>query len=331
MAEELVISNSKAKTYRRCANQYRYKYVMKLKPKMKKVQLERGTWIHECLMHHYDGEDWRIPHRENTKAFNNLFEEMREDLGDLPAECERILKSYFRNYRDEDSTYRTIDTEMDEIITLPNGLKFRFIIDRIYEDSTGGLWLQDHKTVKNFLPADFMLLDAQLSRYFWCARKMGYTPLRGIEFNELRTKAPTVPPLTEKTGAISTAKKYDTDYWTFLKTIKDHGLDPKDYMPTLRRLRAETDRFFRRTRLPQDEGMMRRTMKELVDTADQIKRAERKKQFPRTPLKSCRWDCDYLDLCTVELQGGDGSSIIKHNYNRVKREEVLDEPRGKRT
>lgn len=320
---DLVMSNSKQKTAARCMKQFEFKYMMKLKPKRRKVHLEFGSWIHELLMVHYDGEDWREMHAENTKVFMNYFEEEREYLGfDLPDDIARLMRSYLRHYRDEDKHYHTIDSEVDEIITLPNGLKFRFIIDHIYEDSTGGLWLRDHKTVgKGFLDTDFFLLDGQLAKYFWCAVRMGYTPLRGIEFNQLRKKAPTIPPLTKKTGKISTAKKYDTDYWTFLKAIKDYDLDPKDYMPRLRALRADEDRFFRRDRLPVSKALMRNSMKELDLVTRMLLRQVKRGEFPRTPLNSCRFDCDFLDLCQAQFQGGDIGSLIKQNYVRNRREE----------
>jgi hypothetical protein len=96
------VSHSRVKTWRRCPNQYRYKYVMGLKPRERKTQLERGSWLHELLMVHYDGEDWRLRHRALKKQFMNLFEEEREQLGDLPTECFRIMKSYERTYKFDD-------------------------------------------------------------------------------------------------------------------------------------------------------------------------------------------------------------------------------------
>lgn len=315
MATELIMSNSRDKTYRRCQNQYRYKYIMKLRPKVKKVPLELGSWMHELQMVHYDGYDWRERHEELTEAFNSRFEEEREELGDLPSECFRLMRSYLKIYEEEDSLYHTVDTEMDEVLTLPNGLKFRFIIDRIYEDTNGMLWLQDHKWVKKFRGEDYKLMEAQLPRYFWCAKKMGYTPLAGVELNECRKKAPTVPPLT-KTGKISMAKKYDTDYWTFLAAIKRNKLDPEPYKPYLRRLKADRERFFKRTRWPVSNAQMKVMMKELVQTAGQIERSIKRNEFPRTTLTSCPWDCDYLDICVTELQGGDAASVIKHGYYR---------------
>src|SRR6478736_4880905 len=162
------LSNSKERTWRRCPKKYEFKYIYKLRPKKRVVQLERGSWIHDLLMHHYDGHDWEAQHKVLTKKFYALFEEEREELGDLPVECQRIMKSYLRTYKEEDKQYRVVDSELDEIITLPNGLRFQIIVDLILEDiRTGDLIAWDHKTWKNFSDTDSMLLDPQLTRYFW--------------------------------------------------------------------------------------------------------------------------------------------------------------------
>lgn len=316
------LSNAKAKTWRRCPKMYDFKYVKKLRPKRKKAHLELGTWVHELLMVYYDGEDWKQKHRVLRAKFNNLFEEEKEELGDLPAEALRLFKSYLRHYKKRDIEHRTIDTEIDEIVTLPNGIEFNFIIDRIYEDRDG-LWLQDHKTLSSFLPADFMLLDAQLTRYFWCAEELGYTPLLGVEFNEIRTKPPAIPH-TLKSGLLSTAQKMDTDYWTYLETVKKLEQSPALYKGKLRELweRDQTDnRFFRRSRLPKDKPVTRRMMAELEDTAVEIEAAEARGRFPRTPDKSCQWGCDYLDLCVIDLHGGSIDSAVKLKYERRNRNE----------
>lgn len=323
------LSNSKIKTYRRCPNQYRYKYQMKLRKKKKAVQLERGSWIHDLLQHHYDGEDWKTRHRERTDDFYRLFEEEREEYGDLPGECLRIVRSYLRHWKAEDSRWHVIDSEMNEVIKLPNGIEFNFIIDLIVEEN-GSLWIVDHKTVKSFMDADFMLIDAQLARYHYAAEQLGYKPLRGIIFNELRTKPPTIPKLLVR-GGLSEAKNIDTDVGTYLREIRRHGLNPEDYRDTLLRLaRTKANDFFRRTRLPKDRPLTRQLMRELGWTAQEIARAERVNHFPRAPDKSCAWMCDYSDICIVELFGGDPSQLIKSNFETVHKEAVLDLPQAGR-
>jgi hypothetical protein len=323
------LSNSKIKTFRRCENMYRYKYVEKLRPKLKAVQLERGSWIHDLLQHFYDGEDWKARHKELTKEFYNLFEEEREHLGDLPQECLRIMRAYLRRWKAEDKRWNVIDSEMNETITLPNGIEFNFIIDLVIEED-GGLWIVDHKTSKSFMDSDFMLIDAQLARYHYALEQLGgYTPLRGIIFNELRTKPPAIPEVL-KSGGLSQRKNIDTDVATYLRAIRRHGLDPEDYRDLLLRLaRTKENDFFRRTRLPKDRPLTRQLMRELGWTAQEIQRAELRNRFPRTPDKSCSWGCDYQDICIVELFGGDPTQLIKSNFEVVKKEAVLDLPQAR--
>jgi len=306
------LSNSKANTFRRCPLKYKFKYVHKLEPKVKGLPLKRGDWLHQMLMQHYDGEGWKGIHAKLSKDFNNLFEEEREEYGDLPGETARIMRSYLRRWKREDQDYHVIDSEVDEILTLPNGDEFNFIIDLIVEDDMG-LWLWDHKTVKSFMDPDFMLIDSQLARYFWGAEKMGYTPLQGVMFNEIRTKPPHIPEVL-KSGRLSERSNMDTDLYTYLAAIKRLGQDPSTYRETLARLRDNTTRFFRRTQLPKDKPLTKRQMHELIMTADEIREAERLERFPRTVRKDCSWDCEFSDMCIVDLFGGDIQPMIEKNF-----------------
>lgn len=315
------LSNSKVNTWRRCPKSYDYKYIRQLRKKGKALPLERGSWLHELLEAYYLGENWLKIHRKKKKEFDKLFAEEKEMLGDLPSEVMRIMTSYRRMYHKQDDHLIVVDAEMDEILKLPNGDEFNFIIDLVIEED-GGLWLWDHKTVGKFMDADFMLLDTQLTRYFWAAREMGYDtpdcPLRGVIFNEVRTKPPTIPKLLQS-GALSRAKNIDTDYFTFLQTIRDNDLDPNDYIDELKRAKYNTSSFFRRTRMVKDEGIMRIQMQELEDSAFEMKIAAKRNAYPRTVRKTCVWDCDYKDLCITELMGGDISSLVKANFERSKR------------
>lgn len=319
------VSNSKVKTYRRCPKSYEFKYVMKLEPRLKKVQLERGSWIHELLEFWYRGDDWRALHRRRTQQFYELFEEDREELGDLPSECLRIFRSYIRYWKQEDKHFNVIDTELDEIITLPNGLELHVIIDLIMEDRrTKLLWIFDHKSRANFASSDSMLLDPQLTNYFDAATIMGYTPLGGVVYNEIRTKAPAIPALTAKTGQLTRRKNIDTDSYTYMSAIKSHGFEVEDYEEILRHIaRNEHERFFRRIKLPKDPPMLRIMRRELVQSAREIATAERRVSYPRTFDRSCDW-CDFKNLCIAQLHGGDIKSMIRAQFRQRSREDQLE-------
>lgn len=320
------VSNSRLGTWRRCQKKYEFKYVMGLEPRAKKRQLEMGSWMHLLLQIHYTGGDWREKHRELTKAYYELFEEQREELGDLPTDCARLMKSYLRYWKEDDSQFRVIDAELDEVVTLPSGLEFRMIIDLIAEEiATGLIWPWDHKNRSKFARQDNMLIDPQLTNYFSGLEIMGYKPLGGVVYNELRTKAPTVPKILKK-GGLSKAKSIDTDVYTYYRAIRKHGLDPNNYRGILAHIaKNEEERFFRRVRLPKDRTMRRIMMEEAEISAIEIRNAEARGKFTRSSSNQCAWDCDFKELCISQLHGGDLKSLIKHGYRRRKESDELEE------
>jgi len=310
------ISNSKLKTYRRCPKKYEYKYTLKLRPKAKALPLEKGSWCHSLLQAYYEGKDWMKVHKELTQKFLNLWEEHREELGDsLPSDCGRIMRGYLRNYPDDHDRYKVIDAEMDEVVTLPNGLRLNVIVDLILEDTLeGGLCFWDHKFRSKLGDPDDMMLDPQLTLYFWALEKMGYRDMRYGLYNEVRTKVPTIPKLLVR-GGLSQAKNIDTDLYTYIREIRRHELDPRDYTEILQHIATnEETRFFRRTPIPKDPPVLRTTLREAIDTAIEIQRAEKQERYPRSFEPGCKWDCEFKGLCIAELHGADISSMIKQNF-----------------
>lgn len=320
------VSNSRLKTWGRCPNKYRYKYKMGLRPKRKSIELERGSWIHELLMVHYDGEDWRERHLELTKKFNNLFEEERMMLGDLPRECARIMKSYLRHYELADKRFVVVDSELDEIVTLPNGLELHMIVDLILWDlQMEGLWVMDHKSRKNLEEAENIILDPQGTLYYDGLTVMGYDKLLGFCTNEIRTKAPTVPKVVYKGTAregLSRKKDIDTDVYTYMRAIRKHGFDPRDYADMLESIAIrQKGKFFNRVWTPKDPPVVNTIRREALNKVNQIKFAEKRNEFPRTFDRSCKWGCEFRDICIAELHGGNIDSMVKMNFKRDKEQE----------
>lgn len=333
----LVLSNTKANAFQRCPKKYEFSYVHKLRSRAPALPLRRGDWLHQLLETHYTGkcrvqnddgegstlheyDHWRDRLEELRADFYELTDIEREPFGDLPGECARIMRSYLRQYRRQDVALKIIDAEIDDVVELPNGDSFRFIIDLIVEQDDGSIWFWDHKTVGRFMDDDFMLMDAQLTRYFWAAKKQLGITARGVLFNEVITTPPTAPELL-RNGTLTKRANLVCDYWTYLATIKDHGLDPKDYKDVLTRLKNNTGaRWFRRTRLPRSRHLLRTQMQELLMTAHNIHDAEERSHYPRTVSKGCKWDCEYLPLCMTDLVGGDVTSIIQAKYELKRRD-----------
>jgi RecB family exonuclease len=276
-------------------------------------------------MVHYDGEhDWRQRHRDLTLEFNNLLFEEREEYGDLPAECARLMKNYLAHYKDEDAHWRTLDTELDETVDLPNGDQFNFIIDKVTEEDDGGIWLVDYKSVTNLMSDNFMLLDSQLAKYVWAAAQIGYKKIRGVMFDEICTATPTLPKVLQS-GSLEQRKDIRCDVHTYYREIRRHDLNPRDYGVMIRHLNQQTERWFRRTRMPRDKPTVQQTMREMMMTSQEIKDATERNYFPRTVDKKCEWDCEYVHPCIVEMQGGKVDEITRLQFTTVSREKDLED------
>lgn len=322
------VSNSSLNTYRRCPRKYRFKYIEGLQSRERVIQLERGTWLHSLLQEYYNGNDWKAKHKELTREFYNLFEEERIDLGDMPADCLRIMRAYLRTYKDDFERYRVIDTELDETVTFKSGLQMRIIVDLVLEDRRSGLiFAWDHKSRDKFGTSENMMLDPQLTRYYYGLSLLGYKPLGGVGYNELRTKPPTIPRLVyvgKANEGLSRAKDIDTDVYTYMKAIRDHDLNPADYAETLQLIAVrQHEKFFRRTIMPKDPPMIKTMMREVRQTADEIEIAIEADRFPRTFDLSCRFMCEYKNLCLAELHGGDISPLVKMNFTTREQRERM--------
>lgn len=300
------ITNSQAKAFLRCQNQYSYKFDRLLVPKMLALPLKRGSWLHELLEAHYRGEDWRQANEELAIEFNRMFEEERERFGDLPTICADIMQAYVYHWREEDAGFKILAVEETFEVDLPHGHTLKFRVDGIVEDDYGR-WLLEHKSHKTYPNDNYRFIDVQSSRYVWALNKLGWE-IEGVIWNYLRTKQPTKPKMT-KMGRLSKAK-LDTELFTYVRGLKELGLDPRDYSDVISRLKKHNT-FFRRERVPKPKKVIETFVREIVHTADTI---ERGYHPDRSVERSCSHSCDYLELCMTELYGGDARQVQNLRY-----------------
>ena len=328
-----ITTHSMLTTFKRCPQQAGYKYAQRLKKKtltLRDKPLKRGSWFHELLELYYVGEDWKQRHRDLTKRFNNLMDEEKEALGDLPAECFQMMRSYLWHYGADKSDPFHGWTVHDSELTLEcpwpdgNGI-YRCRLDLLVEDEYG-LWIVDHKTNKQLPTMSVRLLDHASALYIWCARENGFN-VRGFIWNYIRTKAPTKPQLVyandPKRRRLST-KAIDTDYPTMMLAIKEYGLNPSDYRSQLRFLKSQrwqpgvtqTSPFFRRELLEKDDAMLTRVVGAAMHTRDRAHgyHWDYPDEIERVSDRSCQWMCDYAALCETELFGGNAALIRRQQF-----------------
>lgn len=328
----VISTHSMLQCFGRCPKQAQYKYHERLKKKvltMRDKPLKRGTWFHELLQLYYLGQDWKARHRALSAKFNQLFDEEKESLGDLPYELGRMMQSYLWHYgadkQDPFHGWEVIDTELTLECPWPDGNGiYRCRIDALIRDQFG-LWIVDHKTHKRLPDIGFRLLDHASARYIWAARENGLD-VDGFMWNYVRTKVPTKPQLVyvnTPNPRLST-KAIDTDYPTMVLALREYGLDPAPYRRQLAHLKSQrwehgkvqTSPFYRRDILEKDDDMIARVVAASMRTRDHMHGYDfdDTDSVERVVDRSCEWMCDYNMLCETELFGGNAAQIRRQMY-----------------
>jgi hypothetical protein len=355
----LNLNQSRVKMFRRCQKQYSFRYDypelfggtkrQEMVPKKKKLPLYRGTWMHalqEALhwqwagyrafsvqvgTNIYDVSSWQELHEDLCDEFDKLFDEEKEELGDIDLECERLFKSYLRFWKQDLEKYDVAiieDKPAIELIVdvaLPGfeNVHFKGKIDLVVEDAEyGGLWVWDAKWVKNIPAPDERMMSPQALMYVWALRQMGYD-IRGFVYNYGKTKAPAIPYVLKRSskngpaGSVTMRQKLDTDLATYVRAIKEaHGKDWKKwipyYKPKLEQLRGRDALWFRRERIPTEDSRIEVALEEYKATARDI--LKRSQVAPRSYFFNCKFGCEYHDLCVSEFSGLDITPLIKHNF-----------------
>ena len=323
-----VVTHSSLKVFRRCPKQYDYKYVQRLAPKRLSKPLERGTWMHALLEEHHSGRDWRAEHLRRSKLFNEMFDEERDYYGDLPTELEALMEAYIWYY--EDDPWQCIETEFTIETELPNGVVYRGKVDALMEDQFG-LWIVDHKTHKSLPDLNFRLLDGQSALYLWAAIRREL-PVQGFKWNYLRTVPPSKPKAL-KDGSRLSKVLGETDYVTFKSEVQrlmrtgELSKRPTDLDEIKARLKllkqqkfrpgeVQTSPFFRRDSLEKSDDMLRRVAQENYHTVKRIQAYpfDRQDSVERVVDRACTFTCNFVDVCTVELMGGNSRPVRTNNY-----------------
>lgn len=317
-----ITTHSMIKTFRRCPKQAQYKYMDRLKPKLLGLPLKYGSWMHTLLEAHYKGEDWREVHQRLCDKFGELFDEEKEQYGNLPSDCRRMMESYLWHYKLDPWVIHEVELILE--CEFPDGAIYRGRIDLLIENEFG-LWIVDHKNNKVLPRNDFRLLDAQSGLYIVAARKMGI-PVEGFIWNYLRRKAPTIPELIKDGSRVSRWNTIDTDYPTAAKFFKAHPeLRLGPYKAKLRRLKAQqyqhgepqTSSFFRRDVLEKNNDMLKRVWTEAYHTHKRMHQYFPQKNpdaVERVTNRSCGFECSFTDICQAELLTGDASRLRRQNY-----------------
>lgn len=321
MLKPFEVSHSKAKLARRCTKAYEYRYIRKLRKKLRSRALIVGTLVHECLeMYFRDGH--YMPAITNWKQgeFKKMFAEEQALHKDVIPLARQLIRGYIKNWQSAGLEMVWVEKEFRvQIGTAPDGTPIFLVgkIDGLARDHRKLRWLVEHKTCKRMPGEEVRIFDAQVLLYAGMLPLIDEEEVNGVIWDYLRTKLPTKPGLLAK-GGLSQAKNIDTTREVYEAEIKRHGYDPRGYVDILEALDGKRDQFYRQIKLPLRREMGETLVSELVTTSTQLIHIERdhaagNDPFTRNLTRDCSW-CDYSSLCHAELRGEDTEYLLKHDY-----------------
>lgn len=306
------VTQSQIKSWRKCKRQHHNRYILQIGRKLPPLPLIRGTILHEMIDARALGkkDPMQVLDRYAVK-YRRLLKAEKEMYGDLIEDCKFIFLAYCKHWADEEYTYE--ESEIPAFTDLTPVIRYGATLDKIVLDRKGRRWLMDHKSHKSFPGEGQRMSDIQLVLYVWAWNR--WNPARqvsGIIWDYIRTKRPAVPELLKDGTRLSKAQT-DTDYSTYMRTIKTHNLNPKDYTEILDKLQKQKSPFFERITLPNPSpALIESIVSDAHDDATMIA-ALGKVLKTRNLSRDCDW-CEFQALCRAEVRGLDADYVRKAEY-----------------
>jgi hypothetical protein len=186
--------------------------------------------------------------------------------------------------------------------------------DMIVLDVDDWVWVLDHKSSKDKLNKDLLILDDQMTMYQWALReifRLWNSPyinkIAGCYYNVLRKKLPTIPRVLVNGKSLSKAKDIDTTYDLYLQAIMDNGFDPADYQDILQYLQGQPNTFFERAKVRRNQYEIAHAGSLLLLEAIDMLNAPY--IYPNFTW-DCRWKCDFKELC-LSMNRNDDCDYLK--------------------
>jgi len=334
----LSVSYSAVQSWRACEQQYTYRYVDKIRPRVAAAPLELGTLIHDYFEAFYGAKlknpsavDIEKAHKQAMLRLRGKGKEIKQlakiasDLGsdeqahallDIPQTAERLMRAYFRVHGQFDlEEHRVVMAERWFQLEVKDGVVLPGKIDMVTENSDG-YWLWEHKTTGNIPNASSRFRDLQTLLYVVAVEELYQIKPAGIVWNYIHTRPPH-PPQLLKNGSLSVAQNQTTTAGLFKQAIKANDQPLKPYRPFLRKLEAkEREQMFPRYTLPisQAEDVL---LRDYVQSVNQIQLAyDNPNYIPvRNITQQCEW-CPFKKLCHAVVTGGDTDVLMRKYFTR---------------
>lgn len=322
------LSYSQITCYKRCKKKWYFRYVLRLKTIHAPRPLNVGKLVHVGIGKFYANEDWReamkSAHLENVETIEKAESLSDEEVIQYITEAEEHYEDavgVVERYLEHDVTnpllpegWKVLAVEQEFLVEVDGAKDLLYgFIDMVVEDPDGNIWGVEHKSGEQFFMTEQLSLNEQTTMYLAVLKsKYGSDRVKGMIYNLIRTKKPSVPKLT-KQGTMSKAA-IDTTWDIYERELVKHGLDPADYSDMKEKL--EGNKFFDRTYTYRTNREINNFLTELAVVMNEIS-DQRAELCYRTPCKECSWDCkEFQELCIMDYKGLDTEEYIRHTYIR---------------
>lgn len=306
------VSQSKVNSWRRCRQEYHYKYIEKLRKRSVGRPMTFGRIVHEMQEQEVQGND-PFAHLEmiEDKA-GKMFRDDEEEYGDLIGDVGYIMQDYYKYYEKEPLIIVPVKKKMAEHpfeVTVAPGITATGKIDAFVQSKNKLKWILERKNHKTIPDEDARWRNLQSCVYTRLNEMAGVVKdVEGLCWDYIRTKRPTRPQLL-KNGTMS-KKAIDTLPAAVIDTCKKLKVKVPDHL--LASARKNMSSYFKRIYTPTKKRLVNMVFSDFVETAKEMKALHGKTQV-KTIGRHCSW-CSYEPLCRAQLRDLDIEFIKTKEY-----------------
>jgi hypothetical protein len=289
------------KSFRACARQHHYAYVLGRRPRSEANALSFGTAIHHALE-----AWWGVSCQRGGCALEAARAALPATLDPFArARAEAMLAGYDVAWSDLGFEALEIEREFKlPLINPDTGARSRTWelagkVDVIARGPDGRVWVIEHKTSSEDISGGSsyrsrLALDGQVSQYVEGANALGYD-VAGVIYDVLRK--PTIDPL--KATPIE-SRKYKKD-GSLYASQREHDESPEEYRDRcIESLGANPDRYFARVEVVRLEADRDEYAYDVWQLGELMRESERTGRAPRNSDACHRYGspCAYFAVCT---------------------------------
>lgn len=313
MTKRFEVSQSKVNCWRKCRQEYFYKYIEKLRRRSVGRPLSFGRIVHEMQEQEVMGNDPFEHLAMIEKKAGKMFRDDEDEYGDIIADIAYIMQDYYDYYEKEPLKIVPIKGRPAEHpfeVEVVKGIWATGKIDAFVQSKNGLRWILERKNHKDIPDEDARWRNLQSAVYTRLVEMAKVLQVEGLCWDYIRTKRPTRPQIL-KSGKLS-QRALDTLPSVVIDVCKQHKIPTKEVAHLLSSARRNMSSYFKRIYTPTKKALVNIVFSDFVETAKEIKALEGKTQV-MTIGRHCSW-CSYEPLCRARLRNLDIDFIKKKEY-----------------